>query len=102
MTDFFPHGFWSGMAMLWMVIFFLFGVDLLLFRARFVSGLGHFVNKRVHVDQIVIRLLESFKKASDHEVDVEHALLGGRGRLLAGGVLIVAAFLVYKLLPALK
>ena len=102
MGSFFPHGFWFGVAIFGMVSFLVFGVDLLVFKARMVSGLSRFVNKSFHVDQTVIRMLESLKRASDREFDMEQSLLGGWGRSVCGVVLIGAAFLLYNLLPVLK
>ena len=102
MGDFFPHGFWMSVAMFGMVSFFLFGVDLLVFKARMVVGLSRFVNKSIHVDQMVIRMLEGLKRASDREFDMEQSLLGGWGRSVCGIVLIGTAFLLYNLLPSLK
>ena len=101
MSDFFPHGFWPAVIMSGMVVFAVFGVDLL-FGAKLVLGVSRTVNKTFHVDQAVIRLLESLKKASDQEYDMENTLLKGWGRFVAGGVLIGAAFLLFNLLPAVK
>jgi hypothetical protein len=102
MSDFFPTGFWPGMAMFWMAVFFLFGIDLIVFKARFAIGLGQYVNKKVHVDSLVVRMLEALKKGSDTEVMKDSAFLRGWGRFVAGGVLVTAAFLVFRILPDLK
>ena len=102
MADFFPQGFWISVSIVGIVIFLLFGTDLLLFKARFSTSVGRLVNKSFHVDEIVIRTLEGLKKASDHEFNIENSLLGGWGRFVVGAVLIGAAFLLYNLLPSLK
>jgi len=102
MDSFFPHGFWMSVTMIGMVFFLLFGVDLLVFKARLVSGLSRYMNRSFHVDQMVIRMLEGLKRASDREFDMEPSLLGGWGRRVCGIVLIGAAFLLYNLLPLIK
>ncbi len=102
MTDFFPQGFWAGVAIVGIAIFIVFGTDLIFFKARFVTNVSRFVNKSFHVDEAVIRLLENLKKTSDRQFDVEHTLLHGWGRFVAGGVLIGAAFVLFNLLPVLK
>ena len=103
MDGFFPQGFWMNVAAIVMVAFLLFGVDLLIFKARLVTGLSRIVNKSFHVDQALIRMLEGIKRASDREYDMEQPLLRGWGRGACGAVLIGAAFLLlYNLLPSLK
>ena len=101
MSEFFPQGFWPAVIMSGMVVFVVFGVDLL-FGAKLVLGMSRTVNKAFHVDAVVIRMLESLKKVSDQEYDVETTLLKGWGRFIAGGVLIGAAFLLFNLLPSVK
>lgn len=102
MADFFPNGFWSTLAMLGMAIFVLFGVDLILFKARIAVRVGSLLNKSFHVDRALLRMLESLKSTSDQEFDIENTLLRGRGRFVAGGVLLAAAFLLFNLLPSIK
>ena len=102
MENFFPHGFWPSVVMMGMALFLVFGLDLIFFKARMVSGLSQYMNKSFHVDQMVIRMLESLKRASDREFDTEPSLLRGWGRSVCGVALIGAAFLLFNLLPSLK
>ena len=99
--DFFPPGFWKTVAMSGTVVFFAMGVDLL-FGARGMAFLGRMVNKKFHVDQIVVQALDTIKKNSDKEFDTERSLMGGWGRLLVSGVLIVgSAMMLILLVPKL-
>jgi hypothetical protein len=102
MAEFFPQGFWFNATVVGMVVFLVFGVDLL-FGARLVMGLSRVLNKSFHVDQVLIHALEGLKKTSDRAFDVESHLLQGWGRFVVGGLLIFGAgMLMMNLLPNLK
>ena len=102
MDNFFPPGFWPTVAMIGMVVFFVFGVDLL-FGAKFISFMSQTVNKKVHIDQMVINALEELKKKSDREFDMESSLLKGWGRFVVSGLLIFGAALIFfNLLPRIR
>ena len=102
MDNFFPPGFWRAVAMVGTIVFFVFGVDLL-FGARFVSFLSNAVNRKFHVDQVVVQALTDLKKTSDKEFDVDHSLMHGWGRFVMSGLLIFgAAVILMLLLPHLK
>lgn len=102
MSDFFPPGFWSTVATVGMVVFFIFGVDLL-FGSKLVSALSRVVNKRYQVDQAVVQALQELKKMSDREFDMEHALLHGWGRFVMSGLLLFgAALILLNVLPRIR
>jgi hypothetical protein len=102
MSDFFPPGFWSGVATLGMVIFVVFGVDLL-FGAKLMAKISKMVNKRIQVDRMVIAALEELKKTSDREFDLEHSILRGWGRFVMSGLLFFgAALLLINVVPQLR
>ena len=65
MADFFPSGFWSGMAIFGTAVCVVFGVDILL-GSRFIKYVSKTANHKFHVDQLVVNALEHLKKASDH------------------------------------
>jgi hypothetical protein len=101
MPNFFPPGFWKTVAELGMLIFFIFGVDLLL-GARLVRFLNGSLNKRFQVDQQIINALQDLKKRSDKEFDVDNSLMHGWGRLVMIGLLLFGAALIFlSVLPNL-
>ena len=102
MSQFFPTGFWTMVAICGMTVFFVFGVDLL-FGAKIISSLSRIVNRKYRVDQALVAALEEIKKASDREFDMEHALLRGWGRFVMSGILLFSASLILlNVLPRLK
>lgn len=97
-----PNGFWAGVAVTGMVIFLVFGVDLL-FGAKLMSRVSRTVNKRFQVDQMIVQALDELKKTSDREFDVESSILRGWGRFVMAGLLLFsAALLLINVLPAFK
>ncbi len=102
MVNFFPEGFWKTVAMIGMVLFFIFGLDVLL-GARLVSFLNKVTGRRFHVDQAMVRALSDIKKTVDREYDVEHSMLRGWGRFVVSGSLFLgAALILLVLMPLLK
>ncbi len=102
MSDFFPQGFWSTVATIGMVVFFVFGVDLL-FGSKLISALSRVVNKKYQVDQVVVHALDELKKMSDREYDMERTLLHGWGRFVMSGLLLFgAAMILLNVLPRLQ
>ena len=98
-VDLFPPGFWPGVAMLGMIIFIVFGVDLL-FGAKFMFFASRIVNKKIRIDDIVIHALQELKKTSDREFDMERSLLHGWGRFVVSGLLFFgAALILFSILP---
>ncbi len=97
-----PQGFWLTVATVMMVIFIIFGIDLVLFKARIVSKVGRMLNKGFNVDKTLVRMLENLKSTSDHQYDVEPTLLNGPGRVVLGCALIVGALILFNLLSLLK
>ena len=79
------------------VVFFVIGVDLLL-GARGIGALSRTMNKKFHIDQIVVKALDTLKKNSDKEFDTERSLMSGLGRLVVSGVLIVGSAVMFILL----
>ena len=103
MFDFIPSGFWAAIAMIGMIIFLVFGLDLLIFRARVIALVGRIVNKRFQVDQMIMNALGELKKTSDREFNVEHSIMTGWGRFVMSGLLLFgAALLMMFVLPAIK
>lgn len=99
MNNFFPPGFWKMVAEIGMVVFFVLGVDLLV-GSRLVTHMSRTMNKKFHVDQIVVHALEALKKNSDKEFDVDHSLLHGWGRFVMSGLLLFGgALILFSLLP---
>lgn len=94
MEGFFPQGFWPGVAMIGMVVFLVFGLDLL-FGARLVLGMSRLVNRKFQFDQAMIHALERLKKASDREYDMEGPLLKGWGRFVMSGLLFFGASMLF-------
>ena len=99
--DFFPAGFWPAVAMVGMVLFLVFGADLL-FGSKLVTFLGRVANRKIQVDQLIIQALSNLKKASDKEFDMDKNLLYGWGRFVLSGLLFFgAALILINLLPRL-
>ena len=101
-SEFFPHGFWSSVVTLGMVVFIVFGVDLL-FGARLMAVVSRILNKQFHVDRMIMNALQELKKTSDREFDVETSILRGWGRFVMSGLLIFGAVLLLtKVIPSLS
>lgn len=97
-----PPGFWPAVVMIGLVIFLVFGLDLI-FGARLMTRVSRRVNKSFQVDQMIIRALDELKKTSDREFDVESSILHGWGRFVMGGLLLFGAgMLLINVLPVLK
>jgi hypothetical protein len=94
MGEFFPQGFWPAVATIGMVLFLVFGLDLL-FGAKLILGMSRVVNKKFQFDQIVVHALEELKKASDREYDMEGPLLKGWGRFVISGLLLFGALMLF-------
>ena len=102
MANFIPLGFWAAVVMLGMVIFLVFGLDLL-FGAKLFALVGRTVNKKFQVDRMIMHALDELKKTSDREFDVESSILRGWGRFVMSGLLIFGAvMLLMSVLPSLK
>ncbi len=97
MADFFPPGFWRGAVLITMCVFSVLGVDMLL-GSRLMLFMGHTMNKKIHIDDLVVNALAAFKKKSDREFDTERSLLHGFGRLVVSGILFVSVYLMFSLL----
>jgi hypothetical protein len=101
-TSFFPQGFWASLAAIGMVVFLVFGVDLL-FGARLMSSVSRTLNRQFHVDEILMRALQELKRTSDREFDVETSILRGWGRFVMSGLLLFGAvLLLMNVIPALR
>ncbi len=102
MADFFPPGFWRAAVWLAMVVFTVLGVDML-FGSRLMLSMGRTMNKKIHIDQLVVNALAAFKDKSDREYDTEKSLLHGFGRIVVSAILFVSVFLMFSmLLPRLS
>ncbi len=100
--NFFPDGFWSTTALLGMIVFCVFGVDLL-FGAKLISLLSKSANRKFHVDQNILNALRELKNVSDREFDVEHSLIRGWGRFVLSGLLFFGAVMIFiNLLPIIR
>ena len=95
--DFFPPGFWKMMVTSGAVVFFLLGVDLLL-GAKALRWLGQTMNKKFHVDQVVVKGLAMLKQTSDKEFDTERSLMDGWGRFFISGLLLCCGVMMLMLL----
>ena len=101
MPDIFPPGFWKVTVMASMAVFSIVGMDLL-FGSRMVTWMSRTMNKKVHIDQLVVNALASLKKSSDLEFNMESTLLRGAGRIVASGILFLCVYLMFAfLLPKL-
>ncbi len=99
MADFFPPGFWKVTVMATMVVLSVLGVDLLL-GSRLMMFLGHSMNKKIHIDQLVVNALSAFQKKSNREFDTEASLVKGLGRLAVSGIIFLCVYLMFsQLLP---
>lgn len=95
----FPPGFWPTVALIGMVVFCVFGVDLLM-GAKLMLTIGRVVNKKIEIDRIIMDALSGLKKASDKEYDLDHSLMHGWGRFVMSGLLFFgAALILINLLP---
>ena len=102
MVNIFPPGFWRGVVMIGMTLFFVLGVDLVL-GARLVIFLSRTMNRKFLYDQFIVKALSDLKKGSDKEFDVEHSMMYGWGRIVMGGLLLFGgALILMSLLPRLK
>jgi hypothetical protein len=97
MADFFPPGFWRAAVWLAMAVFSVLGVDML-FGSRLMLFMSQTMNKKIHIDQMVVSALAAFKDKSDREFDTERSLLYGFGRVVVSGILFVSVFLMFSLL----
>jgi hypothetical protein len=97
MADFFPPGFWKGAVMILMCVFSVLGLDMLC-GSRLMLFMGHTMNKKIHIDDLVVNALATFKKKSDREFDTEKSLLHCLGRLVVSGILFVSVYLMFSLL----
>jgi hypothetical protein len=99
--DLFPPGFWKTVASTGTFVCFFLALDLLL-GARVLNFLGRTMNKKFHVDQIVVRALNELKRKSDTEFDTENGLTRGWGRFALSGVLLVGGtMMLFLLVPRL-
>src|SRR3989338_5987502 len=102
MTSFFPAGFWSTVALMGMVVFFVFGVDLL-FGAKLMGSLSKIVNKKYQVDRTIENALIELKKVSDREFDLDSSLMRGWGRFVMSGLLFFGAVMIMgNILPKIR
>ncbi len=97
MADFFPPGFWRVAVLATMCVFSILGVDMLL-GSRLMLFLGQTMNKKIHIDELVVNALATFKQKSDREFDTERSLLHGVGRFVVSGILFVSVYLMFSLL----
>ena len=101
MVDIFPPGFWKVTVIAAMAVFSIVAMDLL-FGSRLIGWLSQTMNKKIHIDQIVVNALASLKKSSDQEFNMEGALLRGTGRFVASAILFLCVYLMLAfLLPRL-
>jgi len=102
MTSFFPVGFWSTVALMGMILFFIFGVDLL-FGAKLMRFLSKIVNKKYQVDRTIENALMELKRVSDREFDLDSSLMRGWGRFVMSGLLFFGAVMIMvNVLPRIK
>ncbi len=102
MGSFFPAGFWSTVAAFGAAVCLVFGVDLL-FGAKLLKFLDASMNKKISVDKQVVSALETLKKASDQEFNVDPTLMRGVGRYVMCALLFIGAFMIItNVIPQLK
>ncbi len=102
MANFFPPGFWSTVATIGMIVFFVLGLDLF-FGAKLMTFLSAKLNKSFQVDKIIMRALEDLKSTSDKHFDVDKSIIQGWGRFVMGGMLLFGAALIFlQILPNLS
>ncbi len=102
MAEFFPPGFWSTVCVIGMVVFFLFGVDLL-FGAKVMIRISRTLDKKFHVDQAIMQALEDLKRRSDKEFNVDRSLMHGWGRFVMSGLLFFGALMILlNIMPVFK
>ena len=98
----FPPEFWRTTIQVLMVALLVFGADLMA-GSKLMHWLSRTMNKRFHIDHLVINLLAKIKQGSDFEFNMESALLKGLGRFACGAILFACVFLMYtQLLPRLR
>ncbi len=97
MADFFPPGFWKATVLCTMVVLSVLGLDMLL-GSRLMIFMGQTMNKKVHIDDIVVKGLAALKNKSDKEFDTESSLLRGVGRIVVSGILFACVYLMFSLL----
>ncbi len=102
MEIFFPAGFWSTVAILGMVVFFVLGLDLF-FGAKLMIFISARMNKSFQMDKIILQALEDLKSTSDKKFDIDRSLTQGWGSFVMGGLLLFGAFMIMVyLLPNLS
>jgi hypothetical protein len=100
--DLFPVGFWKMIATTGIFICFILALDLLM-GAKLLTTLGRSMNKKFHVDQMVVKALEEIQKKSNLEYDTENSLTRGWGRFALSGVLFLGgAMMLMLLVPRLN
>lgn len=97
MDGFFPPGFWKVAVWLTMALFTVLALDML-FGSRLMLFMGRTMNKKIHIDQVVVNALAAFKNRSDREFDTEKSLLHGSGRMVVSAILFISVFLMFSLL----
>ena len=95
------QGFWKTMATSGMVIFFIFGLDLI-FGGRLITFLNKFFNQRYDVDKDIVKTLKKFQEGTNKEFNTDRALMQGWGRFVMAGLLVFGGiFVLISVLPYL-
>ena len=74
-------------------LFVVVGLDLLL-GAKLTIGLGNFFNRKVDMDQLVMRWLTGLRQTGDREIRIDKTILETRLRVFFGLLLFVPATLL--------
>lgn len=94
-------GFWKAVATSGMVIFFIFGLDLML-GGRLITALNKFLNRKYEVDKALVNVLKKVREGTDREFNTDRSLMNGWGRFVMAGLLVFGGlFILISILPQL-